>query len=137
MSKFINPHIFYFYNDKTNQKVKYYVSTNIMYNMYMELEKDIRETDALIVSGYHPNNKLFDYFDIPKIFYGSTTTYFGSEEASDSTIITWLHENLSHTIKYFSEYHLVNFLTNESVGTYNNIKELNESNKLIKMRESE
>jgi hypothetical protein len=68
--KFINPYILWFYNEDTGQTLKYYVSTNIEYNMCAELKRDVEESKALIVSRYSPKTKLLDYFGNVKIFIG-------------------------------------------------------------------
>ncbi len=127
LPQYINPTLLYFRNDETNQIVKYYISTNFQHNMCKELNRDILESDGIIVSGHHPNIKLLEYFDTPKKFYGSTSTYFGYEvgdEDPDDNIVTFSYKNPLETFKYFSEYHLIDFENKLYHGEYKNINEL-------------
>ncbi len=137
LPEYINPTVLLFQNHHTNQIIKYYVSTNILTNMCKELEKDIRESDGLIVSGYHPNDILFQYMDIPKKFFGSTTTYFGHDrdDGESNTIIEKLYTNPQYFSKYFSEYHLIDFENCRSIGEYKNIQDLYQNSCLIKLKE--
>jgi len=75
--KFINPYVLWFYNEITGQTLKYYVSTNIEYNMCSELKRDIEDSKALIVSRYSPKTKLLDYFGNVKIFIGYSDSSMG------------------------------------------------------------
>ena len=52
--KFANPTLIIFENKETKQIIKYYISTNIKYNMNELLKKDISESTGLIVQGYIP-----------------------------------------------------------------------------------
>jgi hypothetical protein len=140
LPNFINPTVLHLRNDKTNQIVKYYISTNIQTNMCKELEKDIRETDALIVSGYHPNTKVFDFFDIPKKFYGAVSTYFGNDEEDESdknNIISYMYKNENLVSKYISEYYLIDFEILMNYGQFGNIKELHEKSKNIRQNQED
>ena len=60
--QYINPTLVIFKNN-TGQIVKYYISTNIEYNINKEIINDIKEEDVLIISGYHPNKLILNYFD--------------------------------------------------------------------------
>ncbi len=141
MPKYINPTLLTFRNDSTNQTIKYYISTNIHSNMNTELERDIRESDGLIVSGHNPNDKLLEFIDIPKIFYGSNTTYFGNdyeydpEDSDYKNIISWLYKNSDQSSKYFSEFNLVDFPNKNLLGTFSTIQKLDEFNQLNKIKE--
>ena len=88
----INPTLLTFFNERTSQTIKYYISTNIEYNMTISLQQDIEEADALIVSRYHPNIKLLEYFTKPKIFIGYSNTYYDANADEDTNIITVLHQ---------------------------------------------
>ncbi len=100
----INPTLLVFFNEKTRQTIKYYISTNIQYNMCATLQKDIEDADALIVSGYHPHIKLLEYFTKPKIFIGYSGTYYNIDENNGdaSTIISVLHQ--SEKSEYFDKF---------------------------------
>ena len=72
--------------------------------MCATLQKDIEDADALIVSGYHPNIKLLEYFTKPKIFIGYSGTYYNVDENNGdvSTIISVLHQ--SEKSEYFDTF---------------------------------
>jgi hypothetical protein len=88
-----NPTLFYFVNTKTNQILKYYVSTNILYNLSTELFNDINKSDILIISNYFPNKRLFELYGFgegpyavqPKMLYVYSNTDFTlpSEDESE------------------------------------------------------
>ena len=112
----INPTLLTFVNKKTKQKIKYYVSTNILYNMNDELERDIRESNGLIVSGYLPDGKLLEYFNKPKPFYGYSGTVYGhypDEVDNRNNICNLIHTNRIDPSKYFSKFFLVNWKNGE------------------------
>lgn len=73
----INPCLMIFYNNKTLQTIKYYISTNIKVDMCKILEKDILESTGIIISGYHPDKIILDYVSIPiKLYCYSNTCYY-------------------------------------------------------------
>lgn len=87
----INPCLYVFKNNTTGVMLKYYISTNIKYNMTNELKNDITDSDALFVSGYYPDNEVLKYFNTPKSFIGATNTiYRDDEEDSKDTIIEYM-----------------------------------------------
>ena len=102
----INPTLLIFYNEKTEQTIKYYMSTNIEYNMCTNLQQDIEEADALVVSRYHPNIKVLEYFTKPKIFIGYSNISYDIDEKYNDSIITLLHQQEKTKIKseYFNKY---------------------------------
>jgi hypothetical protein len=123
--EFINPSLLIFNNIKSNQMVKYYISTSIQYNLTNELEQDIKETDGLIVCGHHPDKTLLDILDRPIKFYGYSSTCFSYEpEYLDNTIIEWLYENPNSIYKYFNEFYTVNY-DGGKITQVENIIELN------------
>ena len=76
---YINPHLFEFIDKSRVRKIKYYCSTNILYNMTYLLHKDIYESDGLYVAGYEPDKILFNYFKLndillKKVFIGDNMT---------------------------------------------------------------
>lgn len=64
----VNPAKYSFVNRHSNKIVKYYVNTNIKYNMTRELHNDIMYSDAVVISTSVPNSILLNYFYGPKIF---------------------------------------------------------------------
>ncbi|MEI6237225.1 MAG: hypothetical protein WCP03_01310, partial [Candidatus Saccharibacteria bacterium] len=45
-----------------------------------DLANDIKEADALIVSGYFPHKKILNYFDGPKKFLGYSDTIYDLDD---------------------------------------------------------
>lgn len=74
----LDPELLLFVNYKTNQEIKYYISTNIDYNMNYSLLYDIQNSDALIINEYKPSIKLFEYFNKMSILIGYSNTNFSS-----------------------------------------------------------
>lgn len=110
---YINPHLFIFkYKDIV---IKYYISTNILFNMHPMLEKDIYEADTLYNAGYHPDCKLLKYFSLngiikKKNFVGDNQTcYYIEYEDDDNNIIKFFIKNEKNHIMddYFDNYYLV------------------------------
>jgi hypothetical protein len=108
---FLNPTLLTFTNTKTTQTIKYYISTNIRYNMNEILINDIQQSDALIVSGHYPDIILYDYLDKKKpiqfIGYSKTCFSLDIDEMKD-TIYYKLHNN-----SYFDKYYLVDYDSGE------------------------
>lgn len=109
--------IYIFWNKKTHQHIKYYTSTDILYNLNPELIADIQQTTALIVSRYFPHKVLLDYIQPPIDFYGYDNTVWDyiTDDNSGSS-------ELSSTMKMFENPHIANkyirkwFLVSEETG---------------------
>lgn len=82
--------------------IQYYISTNFLYNMNSNLEKDMKECDGLIVSGYFPNIKLLEYVKKPIDYYGYDETCYGVEDEEPKISDILLEEN-----DYFRNYYVV------------------------------
>lgn len=67
--KYANPTLFIFDNKETNKRIKYYISTNIEYNICDILENDIETSKIFIVKTLLPEIEIYDYFKTPKILY--------------------------------------------------------------------
>jgi len=125
----INPTILVFINERTKQTIRYYISTNIKFNMNKILEKDIATSDGIIVSRYFPETEILHYFSTPKKFFGYTNTgytntgYNISNFSSDNqnTIINFLHTCICNTPYYFIEFYTVN-----DSGVINKRKDFND-----------
>jgi hypothetical protein len=122
----ICPTLLTFFNQQTGQKLKYYISTNILYNMCWDLENDIRSSEGLIISGYHPNKILLKYISFPLNLYcydGTCYKINDDEEDDFDNLVYWLFHNLEWVTKYFSNIYLVQ---NDSgiMIKYNNMEEL-------------
>lgn len=107
----INPTILVFINKKTKQTIRYYISTNIKFNMNKKLEDDISSCDGIIVSGYFPETILLQYFKNPKVFFGYTNTCYNISPSfsseCDNTIIYFLHNCICNLQYYFYEFYIV------------------------------
>ena len=110
--EYIDPFLLVFKNHKTNQTIKYYISTNIKFNINDQIIHDIRTSDGLIVSGYLPDVEILKYFDNPKIFFGYNTTGYNIDEETfdknyDNNIIYFLQTCICNTQYYFSDFYFV------------------------------
>ena len=76
----LDPELYMFYNKDTDQIIKYYISTNIDYNMNPILFNDIKSCNTLIINEYFPSIKLFEYFDKMEILIGYIKTFFSSND---------------------------------------------------------
>ena len=103
-NEYTNPHLFIFKRgDGTT--IKYYMSTDIMYNMTQELAKDISKTDTLYINGYFPSCRLFEYFKGPKNFVGNTDNCYLYDMGFTRNIIDVLIN--FPTATYFKRYFTV------------------------------
>jgi hypothetical protein len=90
---YICPTRLIFYNNNTKQTLKYYVSTNLEYNMPDNyLCSDLETCDGWIVSGFHPPKCLSYYISMPLIFYGYSSTVFviKDKDREEDTLISWM-----------------------------------------------
>jgi hypothetical protein len=123
---FINPTLLIFFNQTTGQKLKYYMSTNILYNMYWDLENDIRSSDGLIISGFHPDKILLKYISSPiNLYCYDETCYKLDDKEVDNfdNLIYWLFKNLDMVSRYFSNINMVE-KENGIITKYDNMLEL-------------
>lgn len=104
----INPSLLVFTNQKTRQQIKYYISTNIKFNMNEFLKDDIQTSDGIIVSGYFPEMEILQYFRIPMAFFGYTDTcYIINDEDDNNNILLFLHKFLCNIQYYFIEFYMI------------------------------
>jgi len=104
---FVNPWLFTFYNPSNGKIIKYYVSTNIQFNMCNQLKLDIETSDGLIYSGYVPNKILLNYIIKPINFYGYKDSCYKIDELNDDdNILQFISKN--DYSKYFSNLFFVN-----------------------------
>jgi hypothetical protein len=111
---YINPHLLLFKNEENNNRiVKYYISTNILFNMNSLLRTDIYEADTLYDAGYHPNIELLKYFSSngnikKKNFVGDNNTcYYIDYDDDEDNIIKNFINNTFNMNDYFDNYYLV------------------------------
>lgn len=105
----INPTMLVFTNNKTKQKLTYYISTNIKFNMNHTLRHDIATSDGIIISGYLPESDILQYFVKSKVFFGYTNTSYNtlSDISTNDTIIHFLYNCICNTPYYFKEFYMV------------------------------
>lgn len=107
----INPTVLVFTNKRTKQTIRYYISTNIRFNMNNILENDIATSDGIIVSGYFPEIEILQYFIRPKVFFGYTNTCYNISSSfssdNENTIIYFLHKCICNRQYYFIEFYMV------------------------------
>lgn len=107
----INPTMLVFLNKNTQQKIIYYISTNIKFNMNKNLEIDIATCDGIIVSGYFPETEILQYFIRPKVFFGYTDTCYIIEndtpKEEKNNITYFLHNCICNTQYYFIDFYMV------------------------------
>ncbi len=107
---YINPHLFVFKNNKleTIRTIKYYISTNILFNMTPMLEEDIKTADTLYNAGFHPDIILLKYINKKINFVGDNITcYYIEYEENDNNIIKNFIENKINMNDYFDNYYLI------------------------------
>ena len=107
----INPTMLVFTNKKTHQRLTYYISTNIKFNMNNILQIDICTCDGIIISKYFPENEIFRYFVYPKVLFGYTDTcYFiekDTKQQKNNNILYFLHNSICNTQYYFVEFYMI------------------------------
>jgi hypothetical protein len=133
---YISPTLITFYNTNTQQTLKYYVSTNILYNMNCQLESDCKTATGLIISGYHPNIKLLNYIKRPLELYCYSQTCYNvppDEVYDDDNIMYFLFQNLHIVDSYFSSIYVCDMeyikninINNNSITKCNSLTEMNE-----------
>jgi len=114
-TKIINPTLLVFTNKTTNQTIKYYISTNIKFNMTPILKQNIESCDGIIISGYHPCRELLNYFTNSKLFIGYTETCYNIVDNNNITdedknnIIYFLETCLCSISYYFNGFYIVDY----------------------------
>ncbi len=124
----INPILLLFYNNKTQQSIRYYVSTNILFNMCQNLRDDVDSCDAIYLKGYIPDAIILNYINKPIIFIGASyTTVFTIDDDDDdkNNLIYYLNgikNNSSKLKQYFKKFYIYNE-TNTSLQECSNFNE--------------
>lgn len=125
ISELINPTLLIFINEVTGQKIKYYISTSILYNMNYELKMDIRQSDGFIFDALSTHEKILHYFAEPKICIGYLENNYDIIKYNENTLIHFLNNNMCSTFYYFKHFHLVenNFEEKNKIHVYNSFHE--------------
>ena len=114
LGKYTEPHLMIFENKRLNQIIKYYISTNIRYDLENLncLQKDITESDAFYVAGHHPNKIVLDYFTDKKALISDSDSLYYVDNVDNidntSNIIDIFGYNISDTEKYFNSFYNIN-----------------------------
>ena len=103
----INPTMLVFTNDKTKQKIIYYISTNINFNMNANLKHDIESCDSFIISGYFPDINILQYFTKPKMFFGYINTNYEIDKKTNN-VLYFLYNCICNRNYYFDDFYIVN-----------------------------
>ena len=101
LPQYINPTLCIFFNMNTNQTIRYYISTNVVYNINEMLSYDIKTSDAIIINN---NFKAINIIDEPKIFLGYSNLYYDKKQ----------YNNLNIS-KYFNKFYYINNITGEKI----------------------
>ena len=100
--EYIDPHLFIFKNGK--KTIKYYISTNIIYNEIPELIKDINTSDTLYIKGYIPVSRILEYFKAPKKFVGNKNSIYLYNLDPERNVIDVLYN--FPKISYFNQFYI-------------------------------
>lgn len=108
--KNINPTMLVFTNEKTQQKIVYYISTNINFNINDHLRYDISSSDAIIITDYFPEINILEYFSTSKIFIGySNVNYQNVLDGKyfKNDILYFLHNYSCNRQYFFTNFYIV------------------------------
>ena len=102
--KHFNPTVLIFENEEKTRKIKYYVSTNIKYNMCNELSEDIASSDSIAIVGYSPKTLIFDHFTDKKTFIAYSDTCYSYYGKNDDLIGACFENNNTNGDKVYKKY---------------------------------
>ncbi len=122
-----NPTLLRFFNIKTQQTIKFFISTPFPQIRSVEICYEVKSCDGIVVCGYHPHRSIVELFNKPITFIGYSGTCFefdGEYEDLDdhdkNSIVTYLHlisnnQRIQHFDNYFfvknyiNQYDIYNF----------------------------
>ncbi len=118
--KHVNPTLFKFFNEKTQQTINYFISSPFPEYENQSIIDEVQKCDGLILSGYFPNKSILQYFNDKKLTWiGYSGTYydFDKEEVNEhdlTHIVRHMHEiNEEERINYFDKYYFVEDILNK------------------------
>jgi len=111
LPEYINPTLLCFFNIKTNQVIKYYISTDINNNINLDIIYEINTCDAIIVDNNTPIVNLLYYIIDMKQFIGYSDTYYTMISKSDINLIK----------NKFNKYIYIDHITND-ILKFNNFE---------------
>jgi hypothetical protein len=152
-----NPTIFVFKNVKTKQIIKYYVSLSLKNNIGRLnglLEKEIKESDSIIISNKNPDLLIFDYFMNKKILIRYSKNWYNKDktevenkkEENNNKVINLLKNLEDKEINlYFSKFYLIKFKyldqykieNNKRILQFNNYSELKKVESLFNLTDED
>jgi|688.fasta_scaffold454534_3 hypothetical protein len=110
----INPTMLVFINKNAQQKIIYYISTNINLNINPKLCYDIASSDAIIVSDYFSEINILEYFNNTKIFIGYSNINYNdriNNIPAQRDLLFFLHNYHCNRLYFFSEFYMVDYET--------------------------
>jgi hypothetical protein len=120
--EYINPQLWIFKNYKTNETIRYYISTNIETTKENELlVKDIRESNILYIHKYIPSSVLFELYNkkARKIVATYDTVFQVNKTTKDSIL-----KVLNYNINFYRKYILITpDKTNRLYNDFNDFKD--------------
>ena len=121
--KHINPTMLVFINQKTQQKIIYYISTNLNLNIDANLRYDISSSDAIIVTEYFPEIDILDYFGTLKLFIGYSNINYRDEDDNNfkNDILYFLRNYSCNRQYFFSDFYIVD----KNTGNIHKCKDFN------------
>ena len=125
LPKHINPTILEFINKETQQRITYYISTNINFNMNNRLLFDISSSDSIIVTDYFPEINVLEHFGSSKIFIGYSNINYQngmSDKHFKNDLLYFLHNYSCNRRYYFSDFHIVD----DETGTITKCQDFND-----------
>lgn len=118
--RYINPELWIFTNHRTNETIRYYISTNIEINQHELLVRDIRNSNILYVNTYLPSSILFELFNRkPRKIVTTHTTCLQINKTNQNSIL----KVLNHNINFFYRYILVLGDKNKIYNDFNDFKD--------------
>ncbi len=110
----VNPTLFRFFNEKTQQTINYFISSPFPQYENQIIIDEVKKCDGLILSGYFPNKAILKYFEDKKltwIGYDGSCFGYDEEEVNEhdlNHIVRYMHESrLEERINNFDKFYLV------------------------------
>jgi len=103
--EYINPQLWIFKNYRTNETIRYYISTSIeIHSEHELLVRDIRDSDILYINKYIPSSILFELYNRKsrKIVSTHNTVFQINKTTKDSIL-----KILNYNINFFKTYILI------------------------------
>ena len=117
--EYINPELWIFTNYKTNETIKYYISTNIEVNQDEQMVRDIRNSHILYINKHIPSEVLFQLYNRKtRKIVATAETSFQINKVTKGSILKILNYN----INFFHRYILVTESDSRIFNDFNDFK---------------